>query len=340
MIGSFRESLESWMAGQVGGDLYVSPLDDEAVPGSFYESVRSLPGVGGVDPYRNVPAAYAGTTVFVNSVDAAVLGRFTHFAWVKGGPESWEDVRGGDVIVSESFSRRFSVGPGDVLELPGRTGPAALRIAAVFIDYTSDRGIVMMDRATYLRLYGDPTIDSLAVFLDPAAADRPAVIRKIRAAAAAAGLGVVTGAGMHAAILAIFDTTFAVTRAMRLIAIIVAFFGVAGALLTLFLEREKDFGIYRALGFSSGQISAVTLLEGLIIGLLSFLLSLGLGTAMTFILIKVINARSFLWTIGFYPQIRPYLEAALAAIVGSLAAAAYPALRARRTYPQIQIREE
>ncbi len=29
--------------------------------------------------------------------------------------------------------------------------------------------------------------------------------------------------------------------------IIVAFFGIAGALLTLFMERQKEFGIYRPL---------------------------------------------------------------------------------------------
>ena len=340
MIGSFRESLRGWMAGQISGDLYVSSLDDDSVPPAVYETIRSLPGVGGADPYRNVAAAYAGTTIFVNSVDAAVLGRFTRFAWVRGGPESWAAVRAGDVIVSESFSRRFSIGPGDAVDLPGRNGPARLRVAAVFFDYTSDRGVVMMDRSTYLRVYGDPTIDSLAVFIDAAAADREQVLQTVRGVAEASGLSVVSGAGMHEAILGIFDSTFAVTRAMRLIAILVAFFGIAGALLTLFLEREKDFGIYRALGFSAGQISVITLLEGLIMGFLSFLLSLGLGTAMAFILIKVINARSFHWTIFFHPQAGPYLEAALVAFVGSLVAAAYPVFRARKTYPQIQIREE
>jgi len=340
MIGSFRESLRDWMSGQISGDFYVSSLDEKDVPPEVYEGIKAVPGVGGVDPYRDAPAAYAGTTIFVNGVDASVLGRFTRFAWVSGGPESWEAVRAGGAIVSESFSRRFGIGPGDTIDLPGRKGPARIRVAAVFYDYTSERGVVMMDRSTYLRIYGDPTIDSLAVFFDPSAADREAVARAVRNTAEAAGLSVVTGAGLHEAILGIFDSTFAVTRAMRLIAILVAFFGIAGALLTLFLERQRDFGIYRALGFSTGQISVITMLEGLIMGFLSYLLSLGLGTAMTFILIRVINARSFRWTIFFHLQVGPYLQAALVALVGSLAAAAYPILRARKIYPQIQIREE
>ncbi len=339
MIGSFRESLRRWMAGQISGDLYVSTLDAAEVPVEVYDAIRKVPGVGGVDPYRDTPAAYDGTTIFVNGVDASVLSRFAKFLWRDGGPQSWKAVALGEVIVSESFSRRFSIGRGGALELPGRAGPARLRVAGVFYDYTSERGVVMMDRSTYLRIYGDPTIDSLGVFLGPAA-DRGGAIRSVRALSASAGLSVVSGSELHNAILAIFDSTFAVTRAMRLIAILVAFFGIAVALLTLFLERERDFGVYRALGFSAGQVSAITLLEGLLMGFLSFLLSLGLGTAMTFILIKIVNARSFHWTIFFQPQAGPYLEAALAALAGSLAAAAYPAFRARRTYPRIQIREE
>jgi putative ABC transport system permease protein len=34
---------------------------------------------------------------------------------------------------------------------------------------------------------------------------------------------------------------------MRVLAVIVAFFGIAGALMTFFVERQKEFGVYRAL---------------------------------------------------------------------------------------------
>jgi len=145
---------------------------------------------------------------------------------------------------------------------------------------------------------------------------------------------------LHGNILNVFDSTFAVTRSMRILAIVVAFFGIAGALLTLFMERQREFGIYRALGFSTRQVAGMTLMEGLGMGIVSFLLSTGVGTALALLLIRVINLRSFNWTIFFYFAPEPYLLAAATAILASLGAAAYPIWKVYRTYPQMQIREE
>ena len=81
-------------------------------------------------------------------------------------------------------------------------------------------------------------------------------------------------------------------------------------------------------------------MEGLAMGMLSFLLSLGVGTAMAGILIKVINLRSFSWTIFFYPSWTPYWLAAATALLSSVGGSIYPIFKAWRTYPQMQIREE
>ena len=82
------------------------------------------------------------------------------------------------------------------------------------------------------------------------------------------------------------------------------------------------------------------LMEGLGMGLVSFLLSIGVGTALAWVLIRVINLRSFNWTIFFYPEMGPYLLAAATSILASLGAAVYPIWKVYRTYPQMQIREE
>jgi putative ABC transport system permease protein len=81
-------------------------------------------------------------------------------------------------------------------------------------------------------------------------------------------------------------------------------------------------------------------MEGLGMGLVSFLLSIGVGTALAWILIRVINLRSFNWTIFFYFEWSPYGLAAVTAILASLGAALYPICKVYRTYPQMQIREE
>ncbi len=340
MIGSFRQSLIWWMDTQLQADLFVGKIAEMEVPESFYEEVRSIPNLGGLDLYRNVQIIYQGMPTYVSAVEASVLQKYTHFGWLKGGNENWESVKKGGVIISESFYRRFGVKVGDVITLDGIHGPAHLKVAAVFYDYTSEHGVIMMDRSTYLRIFDDHTINTLGVFVDADNPRRREILDEVKQRAIDRGLPVFTRDQLWRNILSVFDSTFAVTRSMRLLAIVVAFFGIAGALLTLYMERQKEFGIYRALGFSTRQVAGMTLLEGLGMGLVSFLLSIGGGTALAWILIRVINLRSFHWTVFYYLTWEPYLLAAATAVLASLGAAVYPIWKVYRTYPQMQIREE
>jgi putative ABC transport system permease protein len=340
MIGSFRESLIWWMGSQLRGDLYIGRIGEAEVPEDFYNELRKMGDIGGVHPYRNVQIFYGKATVNLSAIDASVLQRYARFGWLKGGDENWEMVKRGGVVISESFSRRFGVRPGDVLVLEGLRGPAEFKVGAVFYDYTTEHGLIMMDRSTFVDTFGDHTINDIGVFIDPGHPHRAEILENVRKKAEARGLPVLTGSQLRANVLEVFDTTFAVTRSMRAITILVAFFGIAGALLTLFLERRREFGVYRALGFSTGQVARMTLLESLGMGALSFFLSVVVGTLLAVLLIKVINLRSFNWTIFFYPALQPYLLTAITASLASLGAAAYPIWKVCRTYPQMQIREE
>jgi putative ABC transport system permease protein len=340
MIGSFRQSLIWWMGTQLQADLFIGKIGEMEVPESFYEEVRFIPGIGGLDLYRNVQVIYQGTPIYVSSVEAASLQKYTRFGWLRGGNENWEPVKKGAAIISESFQRRFGVKEGDQIILEGKHGPAPLKIAAVFYDYTSEHGVIMMDRSTYLRIFEDRTINNLGVFVDAGNPERKEILKEVVREAQKRGLPVYTRDQLWESILSVFDSTFAVTRSMRMMAIIVAFFGIAGALMTLFIERQKEFGIYRALGFSTRQVAAMTLLEGLGMGLVSFLVSTGVGTALAWILIRVINRESFNWTIFYYPSWEPYATAAVTAILASAGAALYPIWKVYRKYPQMQIREE
>jgi putative ABC transport system permease protein len=340
MIGSFRQSLIWWMDTQLLGELYIGKLDEAEVPEDFFEEMKKMPGLGGVHPYRNVQILYRDNPIYLSAVDASVLQRYTRFGWLEGGNENWESVKQGGVVISESLSRRFGIKSRDSIELEGAHGKERFNVSGIFYDYTTEHGLVMMDRSTYLNFFGDRTINNIGIFIDPGNPKREALLAEVRKRARDRGLPVQTRAQLRANILEVFDTTFAITRSMRALAIVVAFFGIAGALLTLFMERRREFGIYRALGFSAGQVARMTLLEGFGMGLVSFFMSTIVGTTLAVLLIKVINLRSFNWTIFYYPALEPYLLTGLTALIASLGAAAYPMWKVCRTYPQMQIREE
>lgn len=340
MIDSFRRSVVWLMNSQLRGELYISTKGDVNVPEDFYHELGTIPGIGGIDIFRNAPITFRGRPASITSIDASVLQKYDRFVWFEGGGENWEPVKRGSVIVSESFSRRFNVNKGDRITLDGADGPSDLAVTGVFYDYSTEHGVIMMDRSTYLRLFRDRTINSLGIFIDEANPDRDRILAEVTRRAQERGLPVATREEFHKRILDIFDGTFAVTRSMRILAVIVAFFGIAGALMTLLVERRKEFGIYRALGFSTGHMTCMTAAESVAMGLISFVMSTLVGTAFAFILIKVINLQSFHWTVFYHFTLQPYLVTALTALTASLTAAAYPVLSVFRKYPAMQIREE
>jgi len=340
MIESFRQSLLWWMNSQLRGDLYIYTKADVNVPEELYEELKRIPGIGGIDVFRNVSITFRGKPASITSIDASVLQRYGRFGWLEGGDDDWEQVKRGDVIISESFSRRFGVRKGGRITIETVRGPAELLVAAVYYDYASEHGVLMMDRSLYLKLFRDRTINSLGIFIDEGNPHRAGIIEDVKHRARAFGLPFATREEFHGRILDIFDSTFAVTRSMRVLALIVAFFGIAGALMTLFVERQKEFGVYRALGFTLGDVARMTVAESLGLGLISFFMSTVVGTVFALILIKVINLQSFNWTIFYHFTTRPYLVTALTALAASVAACAYPVWSVVRKYPVMQIREE
>jgi putative ABC transport system permease protein len=341
MIDSFRHSLVWWMNSQLRGEAYISTKADVPVPEEFYNEVRKIPGIGGIDVFTNVSITFRDKPAGITSIDAAVLQKYTRFGWLKGsGEDAWEAVKRGDTIISESFSLRFKVKKGDRVTIATSRGPATLSVAGVYYDYASEHGVIMIDRSLYLRLFNDRTINSLGIYIDAPDPQRSRVLDEVKQLSRKWGLPFTSREQFHKRILGIFDNTFAATRSMRIIAVIVAFFGIAGALMTLFVERQKEFGIYRALGFTTGDVAWITAAESLGIGLISFFMSTVVGTIFAFILIRVINRQSFNWTIFYHLTPQPYLVGALTAIAASIAACAYPVWSVIRKYPIIQIREE
>ena len=63
-------------------------------------------------------------------------------------------------------------------------------------------------------------------------------------------------------------------------------------------------------------------------------------SVLSLVLIRVINLRSFHWTVFFHFAWGPYLTAAATAFAASAGAAAYPVWKVWRSYPQMQLREE
>ncbi|MCB0293072.1 MAG: ABC transporter permease, partial [Calditrichaeota bacterium] len=89
-----------------------------------------------------------------------------------------------------------------------------------------------------------------------------------------------------------------------------------------------------------GELWGMVSLQTGLMGLVSGLLALPMGTMLSAVLIYIINRRSFGWTLQFQfiPEI--FIQAVILALVAAILAGLYPALRMARTSPALALREE
>jgi putative ABC transport system permease protein len=211
------------------------------------------------------------------------------------------------------------------LDLPTADGRRLFPIVAVFYDYATDGGRVLMDRAVWQRHWRDSGITALGVYLEPGAHPEQVSAAIETAVAPLHRVSIVSNRGLKTEVLDVFDQTFAITRALDLVAMIVAALGVASTVLAIVLERRREIGVIRALGASPVQVRRVVLWEAGLIGLLGATLGVAVGFAVSLVLIKVVNVQSFGWTILFSWRVPEVIAAALLAVASAMVAGWIPA---------------
>jgi putative ABC transport system permease protein len=219
-------------------------------------------------------------------------------------------------------------------------GPRTFRVAGVYRDYSNDRGTVVLDRALYLAIFDDPRITSLAVLAAPG--QDPAALRRriLSATEGRYALHISTNRELRAEVLAIFDRTFAVTKALEAIAIAVAVLGIANALVASAVERRRAFGLLRAMGAAGRQIRRATLLEAFLTGATGTAAALAAGAAFAWLLLSVINPQSFGWTVALDVPVATLGAAAALVLLASVFAGILPGRIAASVDPAAALQEE
>ncbi len=333
MVGSMRDTLLIWMDSQLQADLYVQPegrsggWDAPTMSESVAAAIESLPSVRAVDRFRTYPISFGGLPATLALADLDVLRTESSMKMLEGPPmatvaEQLTKTR--SVIVSEAFGSKHDVHVGDTIALPLGAGTVVFEVAAVYFDYSSERGFVIGHRDILMEHLPDERLTNLAVYLR-----NPDATEKARSEVIEAVSGhrvrVSRNRELRERATEVFDRTFAITYALEVVAVFVAVLGMAGALLTLVIDRRAELGVFRVIGGSQRQVRSLVLAQAGILGLLSNLIGLALGCALSVVLVKVINKQSFGWTIQFHWPVGLLLFATTTIFAASLLAGLYPA---------------
>ncbi|HWT79193.1 MAG TPA: ABC transporter permease, partial [Candidatus Methylomirabilis sp.] len=339
MIQSFRRTVEVWIQQTIRADLYLSRATrlikgaDIRLPGDMLEVVKRIPGVAEADGFRGIRVEDGqGGRFLLGAGDFDVMARRGQLLFRRGNSTAvlQETRERGGLIVSETFAERYHVKEGDAVSLhpPGQT--VRLPIVGVYYDYTTEGGLAVMDRSLFQKLWKDPWLTSIVIYLSPGA--KAQVVREeiLRRLPAREEFVVFFNRELKARILEIFDQTFAITYALEAVALVVAALGILNTLIASVLERTREIGVLRSVGFTRGGIQRTILCEAAYMGVLANVLGTLSGGALSLILIYVINKQSFGWTIQFTFPTRLIAEYGVLTLVASLAAGSFPAWRASR----------
>jgi putative ABC transport system permease protein len=333
MVLSFRKTVGIWVDQAITADIILTPASaaisgwDAFLPPEVATYARNHPHVEAVDTIRVSEMDYGGRVILLWAAETPVLFHQSRLRFLRGDEaEIIERVtQKGQVIVSETFSMKFGLSEGQDLFMQTPSGPREFTIAGVFYDYTTENGMIIIDLTVYREIWNDSRLNRATLYLrDPS---RLGEVRKDLVAQLSGKYRIlaVSNRELREEILRIFDQTFAIAHALKIIAFVVAVLGIINSMLAMVIERERDIGILRAIGTFKRQIRKITLVEAQLMGLVGFVLGAVSGILLSMVLIYVINKQSFGWTIQFFLVPSVFVQSLVLVVVASFLAGLFPA---------------
>jgi putative ABC transport system permease protein len=313
MVASFRQSVDDWLVTVLPAELYFRTThagDTGFLEPAFVDRVRALPGIARVDFLRS------GRVILDPSRPPLVLIARDRAALAFPLVEKLLAVPSHPIWVSEAVQDIYGFAPGMSVQLPllGKSYP--FTIAGVFRDYARQHGAILIDRSDYAALTGDRRVNDGAVWLAPGTTPA-AMMEALRSLPGGGELDMADSGEIRSLSLRIFDRSFAVTYAMEAVAVLVGLFGLSSSLGAMVLARRREFGMLRHLGLTRGQIRRMLAAEGALLAAVGAAAGLVCGTAISLVLVYVVNRQSFNWSIELHPPL--LLLATLIAILVALA---------------------
>ena len=253
------------------------------------------------------------------------------------------------VIVSEPLAVKKNLMVGENLDLETPEGSINFKIAGIFHDYAAEQGFALMSRKNVKRFWQDDQINSMALYLKPEIQIQE-VVQRIEndliensgnlGSSSELPLNVRSNTELRKTSLSIFDRTFAITGILKLLLGGVAVIGIFSALMSVQLERSREFAVLRAIGMTPLEIGKMVCSQCMLMGILAGLFALPVGILLAKVLIQVINLRSFGWSFPLLIESSIFYNSLITAFLAALAAGIYPLLKMAKSSPALALKGE
>ena len=330
MVGSFRESVDSWVDKSLGADVFVSGGTLSAsFKKEFANELKRVKGVADLTMIKVFPVRLDRERVMFRAIEPKSVRRFAKFQFTSGGKnKAWRELsRPRRIFISTVLSHKRHLEVGDKVALTTVQGRKVFHVAAVVVDFGGDMGDLMIgtrrDMKTYFNL---DDVGAFRIKVDQGVAPHT-VAKRINKKFKDRNLDIEDIQVFKDRVNGQVNKSFAVFNVLILLAAVVAVISVFNTLTMSILERRREIGVLRAVGATRGQIALMTLIEAFITGAIGVLVGLLVGG---YISRDIVNGMNLLtgYDIDFTFPINTAVWAAVLGLVVATVAAVYPARRA------------
>ncbi len=364
MVESFRFTVDDWLLGYLKADYFIGSVNNshssqvkglvEPFDKQLLSDLSQLSGINYISSDQEVRFFIDGQYHHLTVLDIPETSFSAfHFKAVNtaAAQKAWLDEDA--VIISEPYAYRHGLSVGDKVNLPVSQSASesqkkqlwqAFTVVGIYYHYGSEQGVINMSRASYNRHWNSRKLNALGLYLsnevlhEPGKRDR--FEKQLQILLSGKSLQFISRQDLHQKSLIIFDRTFKITNVLKLLVIFVSFVGILTALMAIELERSREFAILRATGLTGKQLSFLVYIETLTMGIVAAILAMPMGIILAYLLIEVINYRSFGWSMQFILPWKEFIMAGGLAISAAFLAAVYPAWRLSKTRPALALRGE
>lgn len=292
LVGSFESTLKQWLEQRLHADIYVSPAQ-----GEIADVERAL---GQFDKVETVYKQYyvddnmQGLPILLGTKDKDTLEQTMVF---KSRLENfWQRFYRGELVaISEPTAVKLGLTLDSELTLdaiPSKT----LLVGAIFHDYGSPNGEVLLAP----KLWQESGFTDLPTSLGIKVSGDPQIVyEQLREQLNLHPSQLYDQAQIKSIALDIFSQTFAITRALNGVTLMVAVIGLFSACFMLLDARKAAIARLYALGVSRRKL--MTMVVGQIVALVSFTLviALPLGAMVGYVLTDIVTLRAFGWSLNY-----------------------------------------
>ena len=313
-----------------GQDGY-SPIDPAAS-----HAAALAPGVKLTSSIAQSEGRTFGSSVTVNGLEAATIGRMYRFDWKAGSDAALARLDGDGAIVDSSFASKHHLGLGSRFAVtPPKGGRLELTVRGVDNPPKFNAlglGEVSVSSERFARTFHTRELRLTFVTADGAGARRA-----LEQALAAFPDAEVTSRGTFAKDqISWVSNLLAILYVLLGLAVVVSLFGIVNTLVLSVFERTRELGMLRAIGMTRRQVRRMIRHESIITSLIGAATGIGLGLFLAALVTTALAGEG----LGFAVPVGSLAAFVMVAAVAGSLAAILPARRAARLDPLTALQYE